>query len=376
MAVSFSAITLFDRRSFLLGAGSLFYSSLNTCAEDKLFSSKALFASCIKRPDGSFGAVLLDENYSIIDDIKLPQRGHDVVFNPVSEDLVIFARRPGNFAIVVGVKNRTKPIYITAPKNRHFYGHGVFSNDGKLLYASENDFENAVGKIGIYDVTNGFNRIGEFESFGVGPHEIILLGDGHTLVVANGGIETHPDFGRAKLNLATMQSSLVFMDVRDGRLLERYETPSRVQKLSIRHMVSNGEKSIVFGGQYQSKSINSVPLMGNCILGEGLNFWDIEPKLLNQFENYTGSLAITKDKSSVAISSPKGGIIGIFEASNGKLQKRILAAGFNGLAPVQNGFVSSLQNGNSINVAVPNFTNKIEKKFDFAFDNHLAKNIF
>ena len=45
----------------------------------------------------------------------------------------------------------------------------------------------------------GTSRIGELASFGVGPHEVVLMPDGATLVVANGGIRTHPDRDRAKL---------------------------------------------------------------------------------------------------------------------------------------------------------------------------------
>ena len=38
------------------------------------------------------------------------------------------------------------------------------------------------------------------------------MSDGRTIAVANGGIATHPDFDRVKLNLATMEPSLVRLD--------------------------------------------------------------------------------------------------------------------------------------------------------------------
>ena len=84
----------------------------------------------------------------------------------------------------------------------------MFSPDGALLYATENDFDNAAGMVGIYDARAVSSAIGEFPTHGVGPHELLLLDDGATLAIANGGIETHPDFGRAKLNIATMKPSL------------------------------------------------------------------------------------------------------------------------------------------------------------------------
>ncbi len=116
---------------------------------------------------------------------------------------------------------------IQSVAGRHFFGHGVFSPDGALLYATENDFDNAAGMVGIYDARSGFARIGEFPTHGVGPHELLLLGDGRTIAIANGGIETHPDFGRAKLNLPTMKPSFVLVDRANRRPDREARTAAR-----------------------------------------------------------------------------------------------------------------------------------------------------
>ena len=44
-----------------------------------------------------------------------------------------------------------EPVLFTTPANRHFYGHGVFSRDGRLLYATEHDNETRDGLIGVYN---------------------------------------------------------------------------------------------------------------------------------------------------------------------------------------------------------------------------------
>ncbi len=111
----------------------------------------------------------------------------------------------------------------TTPANRHFYGHGVFSRDGRLLYATEHDNETRAGLIGVYNATGGYKRIGEMPTYGIGPHEVILLSDGKTLAVANGGIETHIETGREKLNLSSMQPSLAFIDSTNGRLISQHK---------------------------------------------------------------------------------------------------------------------------------------------------------
>src|SRR3546814_20260631 len=85
----------------------------------------------------------------------------------------------------------------------------VCSSDlGRWLYACENDYDNARGCIGIYDATAGYRREAELEAYAIGPHEMVLLSDGRTLAVANGGTQTHPARRREKLNIDTMQTPL------------------------------------------------------------------------------------------------------------------------------------------------------------------------
>ena len=58
------------------------------------------------------------------------------------------------------------------------------------------------------DATDDYRQVGELPAHGVGPHEVVLMPDGKTLAVANGGIRTHPDRDRVPLNLDSMQPSL------------------------------------------------------------------------------------------------------------------------------------------------------------------------
>lgn len=355
-----------NRRHFLAGAGSLFLSSISAHTKEAIHNTDTLLASCVKHPDGGYGAVLLDHKLEVIKNITLPDRGHDIVFSPITGKAVAFARRPGNFAVIFDANNNSEPRVITAPEGRHFYGHGAFSLNGQLLYASENDYENAIGKVGIYDATQDFKRIDEFNSFGIGPHEILLLDNGITLVIANGGIETHPDFGRTKLNLATMQSSIVFIDVRDGSLIESHSLPSSVHKLSLRHMAKITKDSIVFGGQHQGSKQDRPQLIGTCKLGDGLNFWKLPEQELSMFANYTGSIAVDPERNNVAISSPAGGVISIFNAHDGSMQSIIESPKENGLFYQGTKLLSSSEKGT---LKAPH---SVSKQYAFAFDNHLS----
>ena len=216
---------LIDRRDFLRAAGAGFAAAMAPRAWADTLAADAVFATAFVKRDGSFGAAVLSEAGKILHTVGLPDRGHDVTFDPVSKRSVVFARQPGTFAVVFDHRGRSQPQTIASVTGRHFFGHGTFSPDGTLLYATENDFDNAAGMIGVYDAKGGFRRIGEFPTHGVGPHELLLLGDGRTIAVANGGIETHPDFGRAELNIATMKPSYVLVDRVTGDLVEKHELP-------------------------------------------------------------------------------------------------------------------------------------------------------
>lgn len=335
-----------DRRAFLLGVGaSISTGILPGGAGAKAFEDDAIFASGFRQKDGSFGLALLSETGDILYRHKLPARGHGLASNLHSQWSIIFARRPGNFALAFDPKNDKEPQLFTTPVNRHFYGHGAFSTNGKLLFASENNFETGDGKIGIYDVTDGFTRIGEFGSGGIGPHEIIMLPDGKTLCVANGGIKTHPQFPRTKLNLETMRSNIAFIDVVSGTIKEVHQLPSTWSLLSMRHMACDKNGNVWMGGQYEGNAFDQAPLIAKVSLGNSLKFIDLPAKELIGFKNYIGSVSINNNKGIVALSSPKGGQVLVLDSDNGNIIHSLMDAGICGLAPLQNKFIKSSENG-------------------------------
>ena len=113
--------------------------------------------------------------------------------------------------------------------------------------------------IGLYDVADNYRRLGEYPSHGIGPHELILMPDGQTLAIANGGIRTHPDHGRAKLNLGSMKPSLVFADIAAGQHLDQADLPE--SQLSIRHLTMLRGGRIAIALQFEGAKTADVPLV-------------------------------------------------------------------------------------------------------------------
>lgn len=336
---------LISRRGFVRAAGSLFLASL---APEKLFAlerSDAIFAAAYMDEKRRFGLATVAEDGTIVDRSLLPGRAHGLAFDPNFNRITAFARRPGTFAAVFDGNRAHEPVIITSPEGRHFYGHGTFSRDGRLLYASENDFGNACGVIGIYDATNGFARIGEYPTYGIGPHDLSISADGKVLIAANGGIETHPDFGRTKLNLDHMKPSLALIDTATGALIEKHDLPDNLSQLSTRHIDLGADGSIWFACQYQGPRDDLPPLIGRFRRGDALEFIDLPEMTARNLANYVGAIAVNRQEGLVAATSPRGGAYVLLDAHSGKLVKEVKLAGASGVASGPQGFGISTEGG-------------------------------
>lgn len=359
---------LIDRRDFLKAAGVGFMAAMAPPAWAATLDADAIFATAFMRRDGSYGAAILSETGKVLHTVDLPERGHDVTFDPVSRRSVVFARQPGTFAVVFDHAGREKPQTIASVAGRHFFGHGVFSADGKLLYATENDFENAAGIVGVYDAGANFRRIGEFPTYGVGPHELLLLGDGKTLAIANGGIETHPDFDRAELNLATMKPSYVLVDRLTGDLIEKHELSPDLHKLSIRHMATDASGAVWFGCQHRGPVTERPLLVGRAERGHELKLIDMPEKVLSGFRNYIGSVAANQQAGTVAVSSPQGNVFVVMDAKTGQVVTSNDMVEVCGLAPDGADFIASTGMGM---IAEPGGRSVSEP--DYVWDNHMLR---
>lgn len=294
---------------------------------DMAMGEAELYAACRRGAEGTYSAAL----FSLRGDLRsipLPGRGHDVAVRPGTGEVIVFARRPGRFAISFSADKALAPLRFNSKADRHFYGHGVFSPDGRLLYTSENDYEAGVGVIGVRDAGDGYRQIGEFSSYGVGPHDLALLSDGRALVVANGGLETSPESGRQILNLAEMQPSLVYIDVLTGDLMEKHLLAKELHQLSIRHLTVAAGDRVAFGCQYKGAQSALPALVGFHDRGQEPQLFHAPDDVQRGLKNYIGSLAVDKSGEVVAASAPRGDMITFWRAADGSfLGRRQLADG-------------------------------------------------
>lgn len=310
--------------------------------------------------------------------IPVEQRVHAPLIRPGTDDVVFVARRPGTVAYVVDVREGVIKQQLSAISGRHFYGHAVFSVDGRWLFVPENAFaEQGRGVIGIYDATANYQRVDEFDLAGVGPHQMALMPDGFTLVVALGGLQTHPDQGRKKLNLETMQSALLYLDSRSGEITDRLESPQ--QHLSLRHLDVANDGCVVVGAQFNMSIDGDNDYSGPMVFShrpqQPLKAMQAKTETWLAQHHYIASVAMNRSGTRVLTTSPRGGVVNLWDVVQGRLINQFRVNDVAGAAylSASGGFVVS--NGLGQLFRVGDALELIEQAHSTRWDNHLVLHV-
>ncbi|MEZ2693077.1 DUF1513 domain-containing protein [Psychrobacter faecalis] len=270
-----------------------------------------------------FGVVGIDADRQIVWQTTMPERVHDIVVQPISDkqkfsaknnqarDVVVMGRRPSEKFWVLDTATGQVKFAIKASTHRHFYGHACYSLDGKLLYVTENDTLSLDGKVGIYDACDHYKKLAEYDSHGIGPHELIMHPDGETLVIANGGIKTE-QASREELNLDSMRPSLAYLNRHTGDLLEQI-MPEHNQ-MSVRHLAMHDDGTVMIGIQFQGEKHINVPLVLTHKRGES----DFKALMMpndqwQRFHQYIASVAVDSERNLLCVTTPIGGCAAIYD---------------------------------------------------------------
>lgn len=362
---------------------------LKASASIMLLGSNVVFAkkntlnilSCRTNDEGKHFFSMIGNDGRLVMDIPLPARGHDMALHPMENQVAVIARRPGSFVWIIDLATKQVIEKISAINGRHFYGHGLFTKDGSKLLCSENAYESGEGVIGVYDVRNNFDRIDEFKSHGVGPHDLKMLNDGKTLVVANGGIRTHPDLPRVKSNLLTMRPNLAYVSSENGHLINKFEPESEWHQLSIRHIDISADDQVAIAMQFQGKPFVQPPLVAIQRGGHPMQFLMAPPPIQSRMQNYCGSVVFGDGGSEFVVSSPRGGLVTYWSAAGDYIgaHKQLDACGISRAINQPRSFLVSDGTGSimqaNLRTKSKNVSEKtIETKFSFGgskWDNHM-----
>ena len=325
------------------------------------------FLAAAQESDGGFALYGLDTGGTATFRVPLPARGHAGAGHPRRAEAVAFARRPGSFALVLDCARGAVRHRLTPPEGRQFNGHGVFAEDGAVLFTSEQRSDTSDGVIGIWDVAAGYVRVGETPSGGIGPHDLRLMPDGETLVVANGGIATDPS-DRTKLNIPMMRPNLTWLDL-SGTILEQAEPEEDLRQTSIRHLAIRADGLVGVAMQWEGEPGAAVPLLTLHRRGAARRL--AEAPLADELamQGYAGSIAFSGDGGELAITSPRGGRLHRF-SDTGAFLGAVSRSDVCGLAPLGHGYLASDGLGGLISVR-PEGAAPLGR-MDCAWDNHIV----
>lgn len=236
--------------------------------------------------------------------------GHGITIDPRAPDHAAVFEKKGKGACYVDLKRLRVERRISTADDRHFYGHGAYSRDGTLLYATEALLGDAfVGRLVVRDGRT-FKPLGELATHGTAPHDCMLLDDGTTMVVTHGG----GPHGGDDLPCVT------YVDVESAKLLDKIELDS--PRFNTGHVAMTSKRDL---------AVVSAPRDGLGALREQLGAVSLKPagepihtvtepeEVVSRMLGETLSVAINELDGTVGCTHPDGGQVSLWNLYTGEL---------------------------------------------------------
>lgn len=377
-----------SRRKFLVGLGAVgtvggiaalgltgTISSTFSGITASLFNrdQQSLIVSCGSDSKGHYFAIAVDMQGRIISKISLPARGHDVIaINSKPGHALVFARRPGEYILEVDFTRGEVINKIMTDPSQRFYGHGVLINNDQILVTTENDYENSKGLIVLRDRISQ-KVIEQYDSGGIGPHQLKVMPNSNQqqIVIANGGILTHPAQSRKKLNLDTMRPNLAYMSLASGQIDDSFELENK--HLSIRHLDVSAQGKVIAGLQYQGASTDDVPLAISHQGETRLNLLKADTATWRSMKHYTASVCVNSDNNTAAITCPKGNVLTFWDLNTDEFIGSHKLKDGAGITYLKDSLIASTGRGKLISQKNPREAYQVTHNFKgLRWDNHMT----
>lgn len=239
--------------------------------------------------------------------------GHGVSPNPVKPGAAVIFEKHGKGCAEVDLRQARTLRKIETVRGREFYGHGAFTPDGKTLYATEtiigdNSYQ---GVVAIRD-GESFDLMGNFPTFGIAPHDCILIDDGNTLVITNGG---------GPLGNENELPSVTYVDVPTQSLKKKLTFPTREINAGHLAITARGDLVVVSAPRDGMDTMKPGSISFYSPGGEVRTVVDepVRAKMLSE----TLSVAIHEPSMIVGATNPKGHLITFWDFKTGKLIKSL-----------------------------------------------------
>jgi hypothetical protein len=245
-------------------------------------------------------------------ELPLPTRPHGLLAE-ADGGLLVIGVRPGTWILRCDASGKiTQQLKLSdEASNTSLNGHAVPAQTADVIYTTETDSKTGRGKIGVRDRLS-LRKLDEWDTHGIDPHQVLLDQNGH-LVIANGGVpRTASD---KKFDLHRMDSSLVKLDSKTGRLLQQWQLDDK--RLSMRHLAwsdSSVDGQRYLGIAMQAEHDDPLKRAAAPILavldGEVLSL----PTRANDGVGYAGDITAANNGGFV-LSSNQAGLAQLWQAS-------------------------------------------------------------
>lgn len=237
---------------------------------------------------------------------------HGVIKNPNANHKILVFEKKGEGGAEIDLKDNKLTTRIKPSKGCAFYGHGAYSADGKLVYATEYDEQTYVGKMTVRDADD-FSVVGEFPTHGEWPHDCQFIDEGKTVAVTNGGGNIE---GGAVPNVS-------YIEVSTGELIEKIEFNSEL--INAGHLIisPNGDLGV---GHAMREGLDTREAMGALSLRpkDGKFKTMVTPAAVTgAMKGETLSLCLNTAKKTIAATNPYGRPNGIVTFWNYETQKYV-----------------------------------------------------
>jgi len=275
----------------------------------------------VLKPDGSpfyfLSIIDLDATSGLdyaLHRVPLSFFGHGVVPDPAHPERAAVFQKKGKGACEVDLVAGEVLRPIETASNRRFYGHGAFSRDASLLYATETivegDFD---GLIAVRDART-HEYLGEFPTYGSSPHDCVLIDDGRVLAITNGG---GPRGGVAP--------SVTYVDVETQKLVEKLEFSTPDINAGHLSVSSAGDLAVISAQREGLKPYENTG--GVTLRPRGGDFTTVASPsdVVERMFGETLSLCIDERRRIVAATTPIANLVTFWNLETGELVRHYAA---------------------------------------------------
>lgn len=313
---------LISRRNFLLQAHALLATSLlPACSLSRRNDDVLLGGSRYKNLDKNslnFSLVRVTPYSSEIKQVQTDFFPHGLAFTGNKKKAFAF-QKIGSGAGLFDIENMQFLERVSPIKGRLFYGHGVCSEDDKLLYSTETA-HTGDGAIGVRDVDN-LDYLGDFPTYGQHPHECHLIEGGAVLAVTNGG------GSRA----SGQPASICYIDVKSQKLLNKIEMTD--PRFNAGHMFALEQRqSILVSAPRRGLGEEHI---GAISIQRDLKTMDVitqPPDVVSKLFGESLSVLAIPSVDLFVVTHPTPGMLTIWELSTNRFVKRIALPHVRGVA--------------------------------------------